>query len=96
MPQPIMGLKYIASSVSVMTSKFWEIVQHITLRYIDIFSNLLATGGFSPRLWRVIRDESFSMAVSYEDDGKSCNCPLVTTLLPLSKRTSDDVLYKNP
>nr|AFK46892.1 unknown [Medicago truncatula] len=65
------------------------------LRYIDIFSNLLAIGGFSPRLWRVIRDESFSIAASYEDDGKFCNRPLSTTLLlPLSKRTSDTNLLE--
>jgi len=62
----------------------------MTLRYIDIFCNLLAIGGFSPRLWRVIRDESFSIAASYEDDEKFCDLPLSTTLLlPLSKRTSD-------
>lgn len=36
------------------------------------------------------------MAASYdEDDGKFCSCPLVTALLPLSKRTPDDVLCTN-
>ena len=44
---------------------------HVTLRYIDILSNfpyLPLTDDLPPRFWLVMRDESASMAISYEDE----------------------------
>lgn len=59
--------------------------QYATLRYIDILSNfpyLPPTDDVSPRFLRVIREESASMADSYEDViGKSSEYSLATTLV---------------